>query len=105
MILGNLKYSIQVISKAVTKDEFGAETVTWNNSFKLRADRKFVSGDKTIDNKEVFNSEKLLFITHYRKGVTTEDRIVFNDKKYYIKSIAEIGTCDSMQIECELINN
>lgn len=105
LVLGNLRYSIQVISKSVTKDEFGAEIVTWTNSFKLRAERKFAAGDKTLDNKEVFNSQRLVLTTFFRRGVSTDDRIIFQDKKYLIKSIVEIGFGEGMQIDCELIND
>ena len=105
LVIGNLRYSIQVISKQIIKDEYGAEIVTWTNSYKLRAERKFAGGDKTLDNKEVFNSQRLVFVTYFRRGVSTDDRIIFQDKKYIIKSIVEIGFGESMQIDCELINN
>lgn len=105
MILGDLRYSIQFISKQVTKDEFGAETIIWTNGLKLRANRKFVGGDRTIDNKEVFNNQRIIFTTLYRTTVTEEDRIIFNSKKYLIKSIVEIGNKEGLQIDAELIND
>lgn len=105
MILGNLRFSIQVISKTVTKDEFGAETVTWSNSIKLRADKKFAGGDKTVDNKEVFNSHRIIFTTLYRTAISEDDRIIFKDKTYLINSISEIGFKEGLQIDTELIND
>lgn len=105
MILGNLRYSIQVISKSVTKNEYGAEIVTWNNSFKLRVDYKNAGGTKTIDGKEVFNSQRLIFTTFFRYGISEDDRIIFQGKKYLIKSIVQIGYKEGMQIDTELIND
>jgi len=105
IILGDLRHSIQVISKAVAKDEYGAETVVWSNKIKLRAGRKYVSGDKTTSNKEIFNSQRLIFTTLYRKAIDEDDRIIFEDKRYLIKSIAEIGFKEGLQIDAELIND
>jgi len=105
IIIGNLRYSIQVIKKSVTKDEFGAEVITWINGVKLRADYKFAGGDKTVDEKEIFNSKRLIFTTYYRNNISEEDRIIFEDKKYLIKSISQIGYKEGLQIDCELINN
>lgn len=105
IILGDLRHSIQVIGKQVTKDEYGAENIVWSNKVKLRAGRKFVGGDKTLDNKEVFSSQRIVFTTLYRSVITEDDRIIYKDKKYLIKSIAEIGNREGLQIETELIND
>lgn len=104
IIIGDLRHSIQVIGKQVTKDEFGAETVVWINKIKIRAGRKYLGGDRTIDGKEVFNSKRLVFTTFYR-NITEDDRIIFDGKKYLIKSIVEIGFKEGLQIETELIND
>lgn len=105
IVTGNLRYSIQVIGKTVVKDIYGAETVTWTNKIKLRADRKFMGGDKTVEGKEIFNSQRLIFTTHYRKLVNEDDRIVFDGKTYLINSIVMVGFKEAMQIDCELIND
>lgn len=104
LILGDLRHVIQVIGKTITKDEYGAETTTWTNKIRLRAGRKFIGGDKTIDNKEVFNSQRIVFTTLYRSIITENDRIEFNGKKYLINSITEIGFKEGLQIDTELIN-
>lgn len=72
---------------------------------KIRAGRKYVGGDKTIDNKEVFNSQRIVFTTLYRKSIAENDRIEFNGKKYSINSIVEIGFKEGLQIDTELIND
>ena len=104
IVLGNLRYSIQVITKSITKDEYGAEKIVWSNKIKLRADRRFITGDKTIDNKEVFNSQRLVFTTLYRSNIIESDRIVFDGKTYSINSISELGYKEGLQIDVELIN-
>ena len=105
MILGDLRHSIQVIGKQVTKDEYGAEKVIWIDKIKLRAARKFQGGEKTIEGKEVFNSKKIVFTTFYRNIISEDDRIIFEGKKYLIKSIVEIGFKEGLQIDTELIND
>lgn len=105
VILGDLRHSIQVIGKTITKDEYGAEKVIWSNKIKLRAGRKYLGGEKTTDNKEVFNSQRIVFTTLYRNTITENDRIIFNNKKYLIKSIVEIGYKEGLQIDTELIND
>lgn len=105
IILGDLRYSLQVVEKNVTKDEFGAENVSWKDKIRLRAGRKFVGGEKSIDNKEIFNSKRVVFTTLYRAAITEDDRIIFKDEKYLIKSITEIGYREGLQIEAELIND
>lgn len=105
MVLGDLRYSILVIGKTITKDEYGAESVVWSNKLQLRANRKFISGDRTLDNKEVFNSKRVIFTTHYRDVISEDDRIIFRDEKYLIKSISEIGFKEGLQIDAELIND
>lgn len=105
IVLGDLRHSIQVITKQVTKDEFGSETVLWVNKIKIRAGRKFVGGDKTLDKKEVFTSKRIIFTTLFRSTITEDDRIIFNSKKYNIQSITEIGYREGLQIDAELIND
>ena len=105
LVLGELRHVIQVLGKTITKDEYGAETTVWANKIRLRAGRKFIGGDKTIDNKEVFNSQRIVFTTLYRKTINENDRIEFNGKKYAINSISEIGYKEGLQIDTELIND
>ena len=103
LVLGSLRYSIQILNKVSTKDEYGAETSYWNPLTTLRCNRKFVSGEQTIDGKEIFNSQHVVFTTLYRK-LTETNRIIFEGKKYLINSIAEIGFKEGLQITAELIN-
>jgi len=103
LILGDLRHSIQILNKVSVKDEYGAETSYWNPLTTLRCSRKFTAGDRTIDNKEIFNSQKVVFTTLYRR-LNESNRILFEGKKYTIGSIAEIGFKEGLQITAELIN-
>lgn len=104
MIIGDLRHSISVLGKTIIKNEYGAETVNWVTKTTLRAGRKYIGGDKTVDNKEVFSSQRILFTTLYRSIITENDIILFQNKRYLIKSIAEIGFREGLQIDTELIN-
>jgi SPP1 family predicted phage head-tail adaptor len=105
VIFGDLRHVIQVIGKTITKDEYGAETTVWTNKIRLKAGVKYAGGDRTIDNKEIFNSQRIIFTTLFRKTITENDRIEFRGKKYFIKSIVEIGFKEGLQIDTELIND
>lgn len=104
LIIGNLRNKIKVMSFTVTRDEYGAEVETYTELAALRAEVKFVSGNKVIDNKEIFAAQSVQFITHYRSTVTEAMRIDYDGKKYRILSLEEIGYKEGLKINTELIN-
>jgi len=71
--------------------------------FYLKSAVKYNSGSKGINNEEIFNSRNITFITHYRK-IDETMRILFNDKKYKIVFINEVGYKNGLDIKAELIN-
>lgn len=104
LIIGDMRSVIKVMSFTTTRDEYGADIDTYTELMSIRAAVKFLSGTKTIDNKEIFAAQSLQFSTHYRGTITEAMRIDYDGKKYRILSIAEIGFKEGLLINCELIN-
>lgn len=105
IILGDLRHSIDVTAKAITKDDFGAESITWNTLYtNLRASVKYGKGFKDVQEHEIFPKQFLIFSTHYR-NISTENRIVWKGKRYIINIVEEIGFKEGLNIHCDLLND
>jgi SPP1 family predicted phage head-tail adaptor len=104
MIPGELRYKITIQSLVVTKDAFGAAVETYSDLVTLRANVKLLSGNKDVENDEIFSPQTRQFITYFRSEITETCRVVYSGKSYRILSISEIGFKDSLQINAELIN-
>ena len=102
--LGELRYKIQVLSSSGTTDSYGSTNEVWVNSGYLRAGKKEISGTKTIDGNEIFNSNRIDWYIHYRKEINATMRIKFNNLFYRILFVKEIGYREGLIIETELIN-
>ena len=104
ILVGDLRYKLEVIKPTLTKNSYGEAIETWSNLHTLRAARKYLGGSKGIDNSETFTSDTLEFTTHYRKDITPIMRIVFAGNTYTINNIQEIGFKDGLKITAEKIN-
>ena len=103
IIVGDFRNIIQVQRLTTTKDAYGSASETYATVYTLRAGVKYTTGTKLVDNNELFNSQTLVFTTHYRSILDT-DRIVFNGNKYKILFIAVVGFNEGLQITVEKIN-
>lgn len=104
LIVGELRHSIKIMQRTVTKGQFNEDIESYALLTTLRAGLKYTAGTKAINNDETFSSQTLQFTTHYRPTVTESMRIEFKSKKYRILSIAEIGFKEGLLINAELIN-
>lgn len=103
-MLNDYRRTIQILEKVVTRDEFGSETISYSELYTLRAGVKDFGGSKGVDAEEIFSSEILVFETHYRPLIATDMLVVYNEKRYRINHIAEIGFHQGLEISAELIN-
>jgi SPP1 family predicted phage head-tail adaptor len=103
MNINNMRHKIYVKQAISVRDAFGAETITYETVFKLKAEVKYISGSKGVDANEIFTSNNIQFITHYR-AVKEDMIIVWNNKKYRINFIQEINYKEGLIITTELIN-
>jgi head-tail adaptor len=100
---GQLRHILYIYENTKTTDEYNADVETESLKFTLRAQLKYKSGTKTISNEEIFNSQQLEFITYYR-NISDDMIIKYNDKKYNILFIEEIGFKEGLKIIVEKIN-
>lgn len=105
LILGNLRHSIEIQSKGSIKDEYGAEKPVWAKTMALKADIKTGKGTKQVNADEVFSVHYIVFTCHYRQNISTDNRILFEGKKYLINFIEEIGFKEGLNLHTELIND
>jgi SPP1 family predicted phage head-tail adaptor len=100
---GEMRNDIIVQRKTTIKDNYGAEADIFTDTLYLKAAVKYNSGNRGLNNEEVFNSRNITFTTYYR-SITESMRILFNDKKYKITFISVIGYNEGLSINTELIN-
>lgn len=104
MIAGNLRHKIEILKPTATRNIYGEETIVWNSLIILRAEKKEIRSNDSINNNELFNYKDILFITYYRNNITEDCRVKYNNVLYKINSLKEIGYKDGLQIEVEKIN-
>ena len=100
---GEMRYDIIIQKKIIVKDNYGAQATTFTDYLYLKAAVKYNSGNKVMENNELFNTKNIRFITYYR-DIKEDMRIEFNEKRYKILSITEIGFKEGFEIIGELIN-
>jgi SPP1 family predicted phage head-tail adaptor len=105
IIIGEMRHSITIKALGLTKDAYGSMVESYRDLMTIRAAVKFQSGTKSIDNNEIFTSQTLQFITHYRATVTATCRILYEGQLYRINSIDVIGYKDGLVLNSELIND
>jgi len=104
MRIGDMRHIILVKQSTKTRTDSGAVIEVWTTVNRLRAIRNYLSGSKDINNREIFNSSSLEFITYYRKNINDNMRIEFEGDNYIINSIEIDNNYISMKIKVEKIN-
>ncbi len=104
LIIGDLRYLIQLYGLNSTKDEYGSDAEAYSLAMTLRSGVKFVSGNKGIDLEEVFTSQTIQFTTHYRSTIVPTMVIVYAGQQYRILAISTIGFKEGLLITTELMN-
>lgn len=103
IIAGDLRHIINVTRLYTITDDYGATVDSYNTVMTIRAAVKYLSGTKTINNDEIYNTQTLQLTTYHRDILDT-DRIQFKNKNYKILFINEMGYREGMLITIELIN-
>jgi len=104
IIAGNLRYKITFQQSVNTRGGYGNEKQGFSDFMTLRASVKYLNGSKGIDNNEIFTSYGIEFTTYYRNGIDAKMIILFDNKKFRINNISEIGYKEGLLISTELIN-
>lgn len=87
MKIGRLRHRIVIEESIAGRDSFGAEVSEWSQFAKVWADVSPVSGREFIAFKQI-NAEITTKVTiRYTAGVTTEMRVLFDNRIFEITSI------------------
>jgi len=104
MRAGQLKYTIQILTKTNTIDDFGSSNESWNVYANVRAGIVYKSGDKAVQDYEIFNSLTIDFTIRYDRFINEQMRVNFNDRIYKINFLNKSPFDNSLIISCELIS-
>lgn len=103
MQAGSLNKYIAIYSVEKIPNGYGSFKNEYKEKYKTKAQIKYLSGNKTINAKEVFFSSKVSFTIRKQNKLTESDRIKYNDKFYSIDYITE-SDLNSKTIITDLVN-
>ena len=101
---GAMTENIAVERETITVSDSGADVRVWEGVIFTKAEVKYNSGSREIENTEIFYSNKTTFKVRFYHDIRYTDRIVYNNSKYRILSINPNRKDNSLTIETELIN-
>jgi SPP1 family predicted phage head-tail adaptor len=102
---GQLKYKISILVNNVSFDEYNNVVDNWLVYREVRAGVAYKSGDKIIQEYQLFNTNFLDFVIRYDKFIDANMRILFNDRLYKITYLNKNPYDNTLTISTELINN
>ena len=97
---------IEISRKTVVTTDYGTDKLTWITVWKTKAGVKYISGNRTEENREIFFTEQVKFTVRQYIDVQLEDRVVCKGKQYRILSIQDEDdtTHNDKIIVTELVN-
>lgn len=103
IIAGDLRYPITITQQTSTKNEYGEMVQSYSAVTSCRAGVKYQSGQKILDNKEIFSTQFLIFSMYYR-DVDETMRINFDGQTYKITFLEKNKPGNELRIFAEKIN-
>jgi head-tail adaptor len=103
VIAGDLRYPIIITKLTSTKNEYNEDVQSYNTHISCKAGVKYQSGQKTLDNKEIFTKQFLIFSMYYR-AVDETMRILFDGNNYKITFLEKNKFANELRIFAEKIN-
>lgn len=104
MIAGLLKEIIDIYSPYQHKNEYGEVEDSFEKSFRTKAQVVYNSGNRIIDNNEIFNEYKVQFIVRIYHKISELDRIKYDGKFYQIESIEKSRQYQLQKLNCVIVN-
>jgi len=94
---GLLRHSITFQEKTTFRDTFGASVNTWIDKFTTKANIVFKNGSKTVENKELFNSQTIDINIRFRSDINEQMRIKCK-KTIYKKNLNNFNLKDFLSL-------
>ena len=97
---GRLDRIIEIQRRAVTRDSFGGEIVTWAEVDTVWAHVNQTGADEAFENEA--NRERATrdarMTIHYRDDIDETMRVIYDERTWDIRGIAEIGFKDKLEL-------
>ena len=90
--------------RVITRDDFGEQSSAWLNVISTRARVVRMSGNRTMENNEVWHPTSMQFIIRSYHIIDNEMEIVYNGNRYNIVFIDVQRLNQLTTITAELIN-
>lgn len=104
MKAGQLRDSITILKREITKKPHGGEEYSWKDFITVRATVQFASGKVEETNMEYAHNQVNKVTIYYRPAIKREMRVRYNDELYQINSINTDQSHNMMILTIELIN-
>lgn len=104
MKAGKLKDKIEIYNPVIVKSEFGSNKTEYKLFYATRAEIKYNSGSKVVENNEVINTTTITITLRYYVPLLENMNIKYNEKMYRILSIEPSKQYNNKIIIAEMIN-
>lgn len=105
MIAGRLNNIIVVQKPTIVQNEFGANSIVWNNYLTTRAQVTYNNGNRVNENDEIVFAYEIIFTVRIYHQIDEQMQIIWNNKKYRILSIEPDKDKQKQIIRTALIND
>ena len=103
MRAGKLDRRITIQGKSITQSDSGDEVVTWGNVATVWAEKIEIDGAERFAAKQIVGHAVRTFRFRWSDIVaviTTEHRLVFDDREYDITDVREVGRREGIEVDC-----
>lgn len=100
----NLRDKIEILEQVTTRTQSGAVNIEWQIKFSCRSMVQYSSGNRTIDNDEIFYTVDRDFIIRAGLDVVETDEIRWDNKRWQIRSIDKNREYNNQVIHTTKIN-
>ena len=104
MVAGKLDTIIEIHKPYLHKNEYGEVEDSFEKSFQTKAQVVYNSGNRIIDNNEIFNEYKVQFIVRIYHRISELDRVKYDGKFYQIESIEKSRQFQLMKLNTVIVN-
>lgn len=101
---GKMDRQIIIEEKSVTRDDFGAETVIWQDVATVWAEVLPISGREVFNAGKIFAEATTLFRIRWRSGLTEDMRISYGGQYYGVSYLREVGRRELLEITASRID-
>lgn len=108
MRIGGLDRKISIEFRSVSQDAYGAGIYTYSTPFQAWAkiETRTTGAVENIDDGLEKAVQRVVFLIRYSTdvaGITSGDRVNYNQQNYDIENVVELGRNTSLRLVCKLV--